>query len=206
MTITELIAEIQSSDWERGKDVAKQLAEKLQELESVNQTAKSNLQQQAETILAVTSAEGSDFAEKLTDAAKRIAQLGQKNQELTESLNSKDSELSEIKHTALMSKIQEKSGVKTNVLKTLIKEEDKLEIEGDRVTVNGTEIKEWAKTNQPDFYVALFPKTHAEVDLPGGGSNVTDLPQGGSQGKKDDNVKPISPVRLEKVREAITAF
>lgn len=91
-----------------------------------------------------------------------------------------------------MSKIQEKSGVKTNVLKTLIKEEDKLEIEGDRVTVNGTEIKEWAKTNQPDFYVALFPKTHSEVDLPGGGSNVTDLPQGGSNSDQSAEKKPVA--------------
>ncbi len=179
------------SDWEKGKDIAKQLADKLKELESVNQTAKNNLQQQAETILAVTAAEGSDFTEKLADAAKKIAQLDKKNQELLETVNVKESELTQVKKTALMAEVKEKSGVKTNVLKALLTEEDRLEIVGDKVMVNGSELQDWAKTSQADFYVALFPKTHADIDLPGGGSKVADLPPGGSQGEQIVEKKPV---------------
>lgn len=190
MGIAELIAKIQKSDWEEGKAIAQELGDAIKDLDSVNQKKYNEIKQQVDTILAVTAAEGADFTEKLTDAGKKIAKLDAKNQELEETISTRDSELKEIKQDALYSKVGQVSGVKTNVLKTLISEEDNIEVNGDKVTVNGTELQEWAKTNQSDFYPALFPKTHAEVDLPGGGSKGN-LPEGGSQGDKKEEKSPV---------------
>ena len=191
MPIAELIAKIQNSDWEEGNTIAKQLGDAIKDLDTLNQKKYHEVKQQVDTILAVTAAEGTNFVEKLTDAGKKIAQLDAKNQELAETVNTQLTELKDIKQNALFSEVGQKSGVKTNVLKTLISESDKLEVNGDAVTVNGTEIKEWAKTNQADFYPALFPKNHADIDLPGGGSKVRDLPEGGSEGNKPEAKKPV---------------
>lgn len=183
MGLTETIAEIQNSDWDKGSEFAKKLAADLKNLETVNQKKLADLVQQSETILAVAGAEGADFAEKMVDAGKKIAQLDERNKDLSASLAARDAELSDIKQSALLAKVATKSGVNTNVLKALIKEEDKLEVDEDKVTVNGTEIKDWAKNNQSDFYASLFPKTYGDVELPGGGSKGADLPEGGSKSK-----------------------
>lgn len=200
MTIAELIAKIQDSDWEEGKTVASQISDEIKKLNSQTKEELAQSKKEVETILAVVEAEGSDYAEKLTDAGKKIAGLQQRNQELTETISVTESELKDIKQTALFSEVGAKSGVKTNVLKTLLSDSDKLEVNGDAVTVNGTDLKEWAKNNQADFYPALFPKTHADIDLPGGGSRG-DLPDGGSKSDREGEKK--KPAALRHDREAI---
>ena len=199
MGITELIAKIQNSDWEEGKTVASQISDEIKKLNSQTKEELAQSKKEVETILAVVEAEGSDHAEKLTDAGKKIAGLQQRNQELQENLSTRESELKDIKQNALFSEVGQKSGVKTNVLKTLISDEDKLEVNGDKVTVNGTEIKEWAKANQADFYPALFPKTYADIDLPGGGSKGDSaLPNGGSKGDPSSDKKKPAVLRHSK--------
>ncbi len=206
-TIAELIAEIQSSDWERGKEIAAELGKNIKDLETATQRSKDDLKQQAETILAVVAAEGEGFDERLNDAAKKIAKLGQENQTLAEQYSQQTEELVAIKQNKLLSQAAEHSGVKTSVLKALLKEEDKLEVAGEKVLVNGVEIKDWAKTNQADFYVALFPKFHTDIDLPGGGSSASDLPAGGSGSTGSNSEKKPVELLMEtdfKVPEFVT--
>ena len=183
-TFTELVAEIQSSDWDKGKEVATELAKIYQDLESTKQESIKGLEKQAKTILALVSAEGDDFAEKLTDASKKVAAQEEKISQLSKDLEASKLSISEFQHNQLLTQAKEKSGVNINVLKTLLSESDKLEVSGDKVTVNGKEIKDWAKTEKIDFLSALFPSTNTS-NLPEGGSEGdTQLPEGGSEGDK----------------------
>ena len=185
-TTTELIAAIQAADWEGNKAVAEELAANIKSMEDNSKKAVTELEKEMQTILAVVSAEGTSTAEKAADAAKKIGQLTQQVQTLTAENKATSLELTTLKQDLLLNQVKEKSGVNTNVLKTLLKEEDKVEFSGDKVTVNGTEIRDWAKNNQPDFIASLFPESDRSSDLPEGGSKGEDLTEGGSKGNDKD--------------------
>lgn len=190
-TTAELIAKIQAAEFEGSGEIAQQLAANIKSIEDNSKTAVTKIEKEMETILAVVSAEGNSTAEKATDAAKKIGQLTQQVATLTTEKESSQLELKTLQQNLLLNQVKEKSGVNTNVLKTLISDEDKVEVIGDKVTVNGTEIKDWATANQPDFLASLFPKSDRTSDLPEGGSkgsdHAQDLPEGGSGG--DDKNK-----------------
>jgi chromosome segregation ATPase len=177
MNLTEAIALIQNSNWEKSQEIAEFLTQYFKTLETQVQTEKNSLKKQTETLLAVVAAEGDSIESKLEDAAKKIANLNTEkqnleaqNQTLQTNLTTKDSELSNLKQDNVLAQAASKSGANINVLKALITADDKLEITGDAVSVNSKLIQDWAKEVKPDFVTSLFPKSHKDLQLPTGGS------------------------------------